>query len=307
MRRQRRKVSACGAERARTTGRTASVLVIDTVSHISMLAVMATSAGHPGRVNEDFVGAVPGAVVLLDGAGIPGAESLCRHGVAWYTHRLGATLLGRLSRGGAQSLVSVLADAIDQLAGEHRSTCDLADPSSPQSTVALLRVDSERADYLMLADSHLLLGRTTGEGPKVVTDVREVAVRRECTARLEGLEAGSRDHEVALDACKQEFRSRRNQPGGYWIAKDDPQAAGEAVTGAVPLAGLTDVALLSNGVTRLVDPYGLATWSTLPDRCRTDGPGAVLEELRRHEAHISEPSDDATVAYSTLRQVPTPV
>jgi len=132
----------------------------------------------------------------------------------------------------------------------------------------------------MLADSHLLLGGTTGECPKVVTDVREVAVRRECTARLEGLEAGSRDHQVALDACKQEFRSRRNQPGGYWIAKDDPQAAEEAVTGAVPLAGLTDVALLSNGVTRLVDPYGLATRSTLLDQCRTDGPGAVLEQLR---------------------------
>jgi len=67
------------------------------------------------------------------------------------------------------------------------------------------------------------------------------------------------------------------------------------------------VALLSNGVTRLVDPDGLATWSPLLDRCHTDGPGAVLEELRRHEADISEPSDDATVAYSALRQVPTPV
>jgi len=85
-----------------------------------MLAALATSAGHPGRTNEDFVGAVPGAVVLLDGAGIPGVESLCRHGVAWYTHLLGGSLLGRLSGGGAPSLVSVLADAIDQLAGEHR-------------------------------------------------------------------------------------------------------------------------------------------------------------------------------------------
>lgn len=139
-----------------------------------MLAALATSAGHPGRTNEDFAGAVPGAVVLLDGAGIPGAESLCRHGVAWYTHRLGGSLLGRLSRGGAPSLVSVLADAIDQLAGEHRSTCDLADPSSPQATVAILRVDPEHVDYLMLADSHLLLGRTTDEGLEVITDAREV-------------------------------------------------------------------------------------------------------------------------------------
>lgn len=44
---------------------------------------LATSAGRAGRPNEDFVGAIPGAVVLLDGAGIPGVESLCFHGVAW--------------------------------------------------------------------------------------------------------------------------------------------------------------------------------------------------------------------------------
>lgn len=61
--------------------------------------MMATSAGHAGRSNEDFVGAVPAAAVLLDGAGIPGAESICHHGVAWYTHRLGGALLGLLLPG----------------------------------------------------------------------------------------------------------------------------------------------------------------------------------------------------------------
>lgn len=77
---------------------------------------MVTSAGAPGRTNEDFVGAVPGAVVLLDGAGIPDTESICHHGVAWYTHRLGGYVLGRLSCSPARSLVSALGDAIDQLA-----------------------------------------------------------------------------------------------------------------------------------------------------------------------------------------------
>jgi len=47
--------------------------------------MMATSAAaRTGRGNEDFVGAVPTAVVLLDGAGgVSGSESVCRHGVAW--------------------------------------------------------------------------------------------------------------------------------------------------------------------------------------------------------------------------------
>jgi hypothetical protein len=51
------------------------------------------------------------------------------------------------------------------------------------------------------------------------------------------------------------LRARRNQPGGYWIAKDDPRAADEAVTGSRPLHDLDSVALLSNGASRIVSPY----------------------------------------------------
>ncbi len=51
-------------------------------------------------MNEDFTGAVPTAAVLIDGAGIPGTESICRHGVAWYAGRLGGSLLSLLSLGG---------------------------------------------------------------------------------------------------------------------------------------------------------------------------------------------------------------
>lgn len=243
---------------------------------------------------------------MLDGAGIPDTEDLCHHGVTWYTLTLGGALLTRLAAPSGPELGSILADSIDEVTDRHRHTCDVADPSSPQATVLLLRRRHDEAEILLLGDSFLLLDRH-GDEPKVITDGREVAVRRACTALLDGLVAGTSEYAGAREMAVAAMRSQRNQTGGYWIAKDDPQAAEEAVTGTVPRGGVTDVALFSNGVTRLVDPYGLATWSTLLDRCRTDGPGAVLEELRRHETHISEPSDDATVAYSTLRQVPTPV
>lgn len=105
-----------------------------------MRVVMATSAGTPGQPNEDFVGAVASAVVLLDGAGIRGVEPICCHGVAWYTHSLGGALLGRLSRGDGQDLVDILSEAIDEIAGRHRATCDISNPSSPQATVMILQV-----------------------------------------------------------------------------------------------------------------------------------------------------------------------
>jgi hypothetical protein len=49
-----------------------------------MRVTMTSAAARTGHANEDFTGAVPTAVVLIDGAGIPGTESICRHGAAWY-------------------------------------------------------------------------------------------------------------------------------------------------------------------------------------------------------------------------------
>ncbi|HET7329030.1 MAG TPA: hypothetical protein VFJ14_17300 [Nocardioidaceae bacterium] len=74
-----------------------------------------TSPGHPEQPNQDFVGAVPGAVVMLDGAGIPGTENLCHHGVTWYTRNLGGALLARLATPSGPPLASILADSIDEV------------------------------------------------------------------------------------------------------------------------------------------------------------------------------------------------
>lgn len=262
---------------------------------------IATSAAPPGRPNEDFAGAVPGAVVLLDGAGIPGTESICRHGVAWYTHRLGGVLLGQLSRADGRSLTAMLATAIEEMAADHGDTCDIKNPSSPQATVALVRATVDRLDYLVLADCFLVLGQVSGE-PLVVTDEREVNARRACSAPLAGLDRGTTEYERIRDSCIEELQARRNQPGGYWIAKDDPQAAEEALTGSRPLRGLDAAVLLSNGASRIVSPYDLTTWSGLLDLLRANGPEEIIRRVRVAEADSSDDRaaripDDATVAY----------
>ena len=96
-----------------------------------------------GRSNEDFVGAVPTAAVVVDGAFIPGAEGACRHGVAWYAHRLGADLLSLVECAGDETLPALLAAAIEQVTDAHRHTCDPADPRSPWAAVAMVRVRSQ--------------------------------------------------------------------------------------------------------------------------------------------------------------------
>jgi hypothetical protein len=112
--------------------------------------------------------------VLLDGAGIPGTESICCHGVAWYTHRLGGALLGRLSRDYGQDLAAILDVAIDEIAADHRSTCDITNPSSPQATVAIIRAAAGQLEYLLLADCFVVLDQVSA-GPLVITDEREVS------------------------------------------------------------------------------------------------------------------------------------
>jgi hypothetical protein len=260
---------------------------------------LASSPGHPGRANEDFVGAVPGALVLLDGAGIPGTASICHHGVAWYAHTLGTTVLGRLSRHPTVDLVETLADSIEHVAGLHRHSCDLADPSSPQATVAIVRLGGTGVDHLALADAFVVLDRHD-LGPLVVTDPREVDVRARCTVPLQELDRGSPAYERALRLVVASLRAQRNQPGGYWIAKDDPAAASEAVLGSADLSEVTGAAVLSNGAARLVDPYGVMTWTDLLTVLRTGGPEEALRRLRAAEHDLpadgSEP-DDASLAW----------
>jgi hypothetical protein len=268
-----------------------------------MRVELATSPGHAGAANEDFVAAAPGVVVLLDGAGIPGTEEICHHGVAWYARTLGASLLVGLARDSATGLAEALADAIEHVAGLHRHSCDLANPSSPQATVAVVRVNEDRLDHLVLADAYVVIDRLAG-GHRVVTDPREVDTRRACTTPLEGLELGSAQYERARGPVVEALRARRNQPGGYWIAKDDPRAATEAVTGSVPLGELAGVALLSNGATRIVDPYGLLDWPALMTLLRASGPDQLLGRVRAAEdGGAAGVPDDATAAYCAFNPV----
>ena len=272
---------------------------------------VASSPATAGRLNEDFVGVAGDAIVLLDGAGIRGAESICRHGVFWYTRQLGGAILRRLSDGSDRTLTDIVAEAIDEVSGKHRHTCDIANPSSPQATVAALRIGGGRLDYLVLADCYLVMDRHGGE-PQVLTDEREVAVRRAHATILDGVTKDSPEYSLALDSYIEALRTRRNQQGGYWIAKDDPRASFEALSGNLPTAGLRGAALLSNGASRFVDPYGLAGWpETLALLRSADGPRQLIRRLRAAEvdgpsgspARSDNPPDDASAAYGWFAQL----
>jgi hypothetical protein len=257
-----------------------------------------SAAGRTGRANEDFVGAVPTAVVLTDGAGgVSGVESVCRHGVAWYASRLGGELLGLLSLDADRTLAALLAEAIERVADAHRATCDLASPSSPWATVAILRLCDGRADYLVLGDSFLVLDRA--DAPLVVSDPREVTISRPYRSALAAAAEGSAEYEQARREGSAAMRANRNRPGGYWVANEDPRAAAEAIIGSCPISELTGAVLLSNGASRIVDRFRLADWPEVLADLASSGPAAIIRRVRQAEARQAVAADDATIAHCT--------
>lgn len=78
----------------------------------------------------------------------------------------------------------------------------------------------------------LVLDQNRG-GPLVISDEREVTARRICMAPLAGVAPDTAEYSRIRDHCIRALQARRNHAGGYWIAKDDPHAAEEAVTRVV--------------------------------------------------------------------------
>ena len=232
----------------------------------------------PGRVNEDHVVASASFVVVLDGVTVPaGVDTGCQHDVPWLVRNLGELLASGLARQPGKPLTEITVEAIRDLRQRHGQTCDLTNPDSPSSTVAILRVDGHRLDYLVLCDSLIvLLGR---DAYTVVTDAR--------TARLTAFDPAS-------------VARRRNAPDGFWVASTDPDAARQALTGSVELRDLQGALVMTDGAGRLVERFG-RTWADMARLARAEGPRAVLREVRAQE-HAEPPGrrgkrfDDATLA-----------
>jgi hypothetical protein len=84
-----------------------------------------------------------------------------------------------------------------------------------------------------------------------------------------------------------------------------PEAAGLARSGTLPRAGLSGVALLSDGATRITDRFGLLSWAASVGVAREQGPDELIRQVRAAEA--SDPGgirwprgkdrDDATAVY----------
>lgn len=237
----------------------------------------ATEPGTPGQPNEDYAATAQpalgaeGALVLLDGVtppGPPGSDG-CRHGVPWFTARLGAALLERAATEPGLPLAECLAGAVTHTAGKHRDTCDLSHPRTPQATVVTVRWSAAAVEYLVLSDSVLLVQAPDG------------AVRAVLDGSLDIARAAVRRHPAAERADRLE--ALRNAPDGFHTAAADPAVAGRSVTGALPRERVAALAALTDGVGRWHEVFGLGTWPELAALLASRGPRQAIAEVRAAE------------------------
>jgi hypothetical protein len=233
----------------------------------------------PGKANEDYAVCGPRWAVILDGATAPAnINSGCIHDVPWLVRHLAAGITHHLVAGDALSLPDLLADAIKTTMHAHEDTCDLSNPDSPSSTVAIIRFRDSDLDYLVLGDSPVIL--RAGQGFREIKDDR--------TDHLPG--GRPYTHELVT--------RMRNKSGGFWVASTNPEAAYQAVSGNTDDA--MDAAMLTDGVTRLVDLYGY-DWQAIFAVLDSQGPSELISMVRAAERRSppphGKPHDDATAIY----------
>jgi len=241
------------------------------------------SVATPGRINEDYVAAGPDWAVVLDGATPPpGVESGCIHDVPWLVRSLAAAMVDRLVTTD-DSLPDIVAAAIEVTRNRHSTTCDIGNPASPSSTVAILRRRRDEFEYLTLADSPIVV-EFDNQSVRAIIDDR--------TAHL---------HSYTIDAV----RESRNSHGGFWVASTVPEAAYQSVHGSFTAGSLTRAALLTDGSARYVERFALSDWGGLLDILDKNGPLELIrrvrdaelaetEEERQREKRRGKRHDDAT-------------
>ncbi|WP_405149937.1 protein phosphatase 2C domain-containing protein [Nocardia salmonicida] len=218
------------------------------------------------------------AVIVLDGAT---AHDRSMPSAGEYVDNLAAELARGI--GDASPLVEILERAIAKTAG----ALAIAPGLAPSSTVALVRVESDVVDALILGDSSVVFGLSSGQVMPYTDDRLSRLGLPEADLYRRFLAAGwgyTARHAKILSELQIAERARRNRPDGYWIAEAEPSAAKHALHVRFPRDDLSWIVVATDGAFDLLPVLGL-TWPEVAQMA-TPQLGALLDRIHTWEAEI---------------------
>ncbi|WP_216911857.1 hypothetical protein [Nocardia noduli] len=217
------------------------------------------SAQLPANSGDDRLVLTPHSVIVLDGATAHDPTMPC---ASDYVDELGIQLSRTVDS--TAPLPHVLHEAIATTAQALR----LKPGYAPSSTVAIVRTLPHTVESLVLGDSSVIVGYRSGR-VSITTDERLSQLGLpDATRYTERLATGcgyDDTHHIILKSLQAHERAHRNQPGGYWIAEADPQAACHSFTSTYDREELAWIILATDGVSDLqtavdFDWPGIATF-----------------------------------------------
>lgn len=262
----------------------------------------ATLAG--GEKNQDRYAYGDGWAFVLDGAS-SFATDQPEHDGGWYAERLKNALVEELTSNPDDATTDIVARAIDVAASAHD------DPETcPTSTIALARWSAETVEIYVLGDSTAVL--IGPEREEEVTDSRlaDIApeIRDEYRSRLRAGHGFDTRHRELLQELQAHQAEARNQPGGYWIAGAEPEAAHHGLSCTRSRDKSRSTVLATDGAVAAPRYRLLRTWTTFatqdPDLDEVLRKTQAVEESDPQAARWprSKPHDDKTVLVARLPQ-----
>jgi hypothetical protein len=262
------------------------------------MSITVETAQLAASSDEDRLVVTDDAVIVLDGAT---AHDPDMPSAGAYVDHLSSELARSIDD--PSPLTSILEQSIARTA----TALGIAPgAAAPSSTVVLVRIEPEAVDAIVLGDSSVIVGLSSG-AVQVLTDDRLSKLRlpeADLYRRLlaDGQGYGGR-HRKVLQELQVAERARRNQQDGYWIAEADPHAANHALHVRYPLREVAWVIAATDGAFDLIPTLGV-TWHEVADmstpqldqllrdvqtwEAETDPDGLALPRAKRH--------DDKTVA-----------
>lgn len=283
-----------------------------------------TDAG--GSVNEDRIGHArftsgAAAAWVIDGAtGVGEREWIAGTGAAphagtdaaWFAERL-SRLLAERDPAGAEPR-RYFEDLINVLRAEYGHAVPhfetLPPWTMPSATATWLRATPVGLELAWQGDCTAVImqdGRTQviGAGLDRIWDqqIDDIVKERHLTVRDDKARIAD------MIAVLRERRSLLNQPDGYWMVGIEPRAASAMTVETVPLDGPAKVLLVSDGLWRLVEIFGLYDAAGLVQAAEHNGLATLVNELRGIEADDGDGTrfprvklrDDASGLFFTMR------